>query len=102
MIGDLVSVVGVLDEKARKSIPKRIIGPNVSDKDLLNFSTETSRIVITRKSMTGKVLGELLIPLKYASFVSKITRMGVVIDVTPQTKLELGDVLDITGPSAGL
>ena len=43
-----------------------------------------------------------MIPMKYASFVSKITRMGVAIDLTPHTKLEFGDVLDVTGPKAGL
>ena len=102
MIGDLVSVVGVMEEKAMKSATKRVIGPNVPDKDLLHFSTESARISIIKKRMSGKVLGELMSPLNYASFVSKITRIGVAIDVSPHTKLELGDVLDVTGPKAGL
>ena len=102
MIGDLVSVVGVMEEKAMKLATKRVIGPNVPDKDLLHFSTESARISIIKKRMSGKVLGELMIPLNYASFVSKITRIGVAIDVSPHTKLELGDVLDVTGPKAGL
>jgi putative transport protein len=102
MKGDLVSVVGVLDERARKSPPTRVIGPQIPDRDLLQFTTESARISITKRRMVGKILGELMIPMKYASFVSKITRMGVAIDVTPHTKLEFGDVLDVTGPKAGL
>ncbi len=102
MKGDLVSIVGVLDERARKSPPTRVIGPQIPDRDLLQFTTESARISITKRRMSGKILGELKIPLNYASFVSKITRMGVAIDVTPHTKLEFGDVLDVTGPKAGL
>jgi putative transport protein len=60
------------------------------------------QICVTRKKAEGVTLGELQIPRQTASFVSRIVRLGVEVDVEPTTTLERGDVLHVTGPKAGL
>jgi putative transport protein len=100
--GDLVSVIGIMDDKAIETFEKKTLGPLVRNRDLLHFEPETARISVTKKEMRGTKLGDLRIPLTYASFVSKVSRLGVPIEVTENTVLELGDVLDVSGPSKGL
>jgi putative transport protein len=101
--GDVVSVVGVLDDVAVERLSSRVlVGTPVPDRELLHFNPETAKICVSKKGATGTTLGELKIPENHASFVSKMTRMGVDIDISPTTKLERGDVLEITGPGAGL
>jgi len=102
-VGDCISVVGILNAKAVEDLKdRRVIGAPVRDRELMHYSPESVKICVTRKAASGMTLGDLKIPLNHASFVSKVTRLGVEIDVSPNTKLERGDVLDITGPSAGL
>ena len=100
--GDLVSVIGILDDKTIKTFENKTFGPLVRNRELLHFEPETARISVTRKEIRGTKLGDLKIPLTYASFVSKISRLGVAIDVNENTVLEVGDVLDVSGPSKGL
>ena len=102
-IGDLVSIVGVLDETAIESLKDKVLGTVVRNRELMQFKTKHAKICVTRKGAAlGKTLGELKTPVHYASFVSKVSRMGVDLDVSPNMKIERGDVLDVTGPSAGL
>jgi putative transport protein len=100
--GDLVSVVGILDEVAAERLSSRVMGRPVPDRELLYFNPETAKICVSRKGATGTTLGELRIPETHASFVSKMTRLGVDIDMSSATILERGDVLEVTGPSSGL
>ncbi len=101
-MGDIISVVGVLNQEAVEQLSDKIFGPVVRDRELLHFQPETAKICVMRKKGAGKIVGELQTPVHYASFISKITRLGVPIDITPTTRLERGDVLDVTGPIAGL
>lgn len=103
-IGDHISVVGVIDERTIKQLQlsKEGLGPQVRDPELLRFDPETVRICITHKTANGTLLGDLVTPLQYGSFVSRIVRMGIDMEVTATTELHRGDVLHLTGPSAGL
>jgi putative transport protein len=101
-IGDVVSIVGVMNPEALEQMANTVLGSQSRDRELLQFQTESVRICVTRKDAAGVTLGDLEIPQRNASFVSRIERMGVTLDVSPTKKLERGDVLHVTGPSAGL
>ena len=101
-IGDHVSIVGVMDKRIIDQLSNEEIGPTVRDHELLHFDPETVRICITQKTANGTLLGDLATPLQYGSFVSRIVRMGIDIEVAATTELHRGDVLHVIGPSAGL
>jgi len=101
-IGDLVSVVGILTPKTVERLEGVVAGPQVRDRELLHYQPESVQICVTNKDAAGVTLGKLQIPQRMASFVSRIVRLGVDIEVAPGTVLERGDVLHVTGPSAGL
>jgi putative transport protein len=101
-IGDLISVVGILTPQAVEQLKGAMASPQVRDRELLYYQPESVRICVTRKDAGGVTLGELQIPRHSASFVSRVVRLGVDIEVSPNTVLERGDVLHVTGPSSGL
>ena len=101
-LGDLISIVGVITPDIAEKIGDRVIGPMSRDRELLQYHPESDKICITRKYKGGLTLGDLKITENHASFVSSITRLGVNIEVSPSTPIERGDVLNVTGPGAGL
>ncbi len=101
-VGDLISIVGVMTPEAVKKLGDRVIGPLARDRELLEYQPETDKICVTRKYKGGLTLGDLKITENHAAFVSRITRLGVNIEVSPSTPIERGDVLHVTGPGAGL
>ena len=100
--GDELSLVGIFDPEILKNISSDVIGPHLRDRELLHYTPDTAKICLTRKIPAGTQLGSLSIPQEYGSFVTRIVRLGVDIDVKPQVELERGDVLHVTGPAAGL
>jgi putative transport protein len=101
-IGDLISIVGIITPELFEKIGDKVIGPVARDRELLQYHPETDQICVTRKYKGGLTLGDLNIAVDHASFVSRITRLGVNIEVSPSTPIERGDVLHVTGPGAGL
>ena len=101
-IGDLVSIVGILTPQAEEELEGLVAGPQVRDRELLRYQPESAQVCVSHKDAAGLTLGELHIPQQNASFVSRVVRLGVEVEVTPNTKLERGDVLHVTGPRAGL
>jgi putative transport protein len=101
-IGDLISIVGIITPELFKKIGDKNFGPAARDRELLQYHPETDQICVTRKYKGGLTLGDLNIAVDHASFVSRITRLGVNIEVSPSTPIERGDVLHVTGPGAGL
>ena len=100
--GDGLSLVGVFDPKALENIPMDVVGPQIRDRELLHYTPDSVKICITHKLSSGTKLGGLLIPLLHSSFVTRIVRLGIDIDVAPEVVLQRGDVLHVTGPKAGL
>jgi putative transport protein len=100
--GDELSVIGVFDPKVLKKLPSEVVGPQLRDRELLRYTPDSARICLTNKLPSGTKLGSLSIPLEYSSFVTRIVRLGVDIDVAPEVELQRGDVLHVTGPGAGL
>ena len=75
------------------------IGPEVDDKELLDFPVEMLDVVITEKSLAGKTLAELAThDFARGVFLRKLVRGGQEMPFTPGTTLDRGDVLQVVGP----
>jgi putative transport protein len=74
------------------------IGPEVSDKELLDFPIEFLDVVITNKAIVGKSITELaLMEFARGVFLKKLTRTGQPMPFTPETRLERGDLVALIG-----
>jgi putative transport protein len=75
-----------------------MIGPEVDDKELLDFPAETLDVVITNKSLAGKTLVELAAnEFARGVFLRKLMRAGQEMPFTPGTTIDRGDVLTLVG-----
>jgi putative transport protein len=75
------------------------IGPEVDDKELLDFPVEMLDVVITEKSLAGKTLAELgTHDFARGVFLRKLVRGGQEMPFTPGTTVDRGDVVQIVGP----
>jgi len=75
------------------------IGPEVDDKELLDFPVEMLDVVITEKSLAGKTLAELAThDFARGVFLRKLVRGGQEMPFTPGTTVDRGDVLQVVGP----
>jgi putative transport protein len=74
------------------------IGPEVDDKELLDFPQEFLDVVITNKEMTGKNIKELAVS-EYARgvFLKKLVRAGEPMPFTNNTLIDRGDVVSLVG-----
>jgi putative transport protein len=74
------------------------IGPEVDDKELLDFPAEALDVVITNKSLAGKSLAELTAnEFARGVFLRKLMRAGQEMPFTPSTTIDRGDVLTLVG-----
>ena len=75
------------------------IGPEVDDKDLLDFPDRSfsMRLLRTRR-LVGKTMKEIA-ALEFARgvFLQKLLRAGETMPFTPETKLDRGDMLSLVG-----
>jgi len=75
------------------------IGPEVDDKELLDFPVEALDVVMTNKSFAGKTLSELAASeTARGVFLRKLVRSGQEMPFTPRTTVDRGDVLTLVGP----
>lgn len=98
-IGDKVSFVGAQNKLILG--PERI-GPEIIDPDLLDAGTESCLIVITRKSAMGMKISRKSVSQKYGCVLAEVKRLGVAVPLDPHITLQRGDVLNVTGPIAGI
>lgn len=91
--GDLVSGVVRGESFGARDAP----GAEVFDKDLIDLSTETVDLVVTRGEAAGRTLRDLGIMESYGCFVNRLSRLGVELPVSADARLEKGDVLKVTG-----
>jgi putative transport protein len=74
------------------------IGPEVDDKELLDFPVEALDVVITNKSFAGKTLTELAASESARGvFLRKLVRAGQEMPFTPSTPIDRGDVVTLVG-----
>jgi putative transport protein len=97
--GDLIAVMAraeVLIERGS------VVGPEIDDKELLDFPVEVLDVVMTNKALTDKTLKELVQAEPWRTqfrgvFLRKLTRAGQEIPITVKTELDRGDVLSLVG-----
>jgi putative transport protein len=98
-LGDEVTAIGRLDRFVDAS---RLLGPELTSPDLLDVTTESCSIVVTRKQAVGLTLGELDVGRSFHSVLTHLGRMQVDVPIEPDLALERGDVLSATGPVSDL
>jgi putative transport protein len=93
--GDVIAVMTRSDILKTRGIE---IGPEVDDKDLLDFPVEILDVVITNKAVVGKSLRELA-SLDFARgvFLQKLLRAGEPMPLTPELSADRGDVMTLLG-----
>jgi len=75
-----------------------MIGPEVDDKELLDFPAQALDVVMTNKSFSGKTLAELAgHESARGVFLRNIVRAGQEMPFTPGTTIDRGDVLTLVG-----
>src|SRR6266404_5773119 len=93
--GDVIAVLTRSELLMARGIE---IGPEVSDKELLDFPIEFLNVVITNKSLVGKTLADLAsTDFARGVFLKKLTRVGQSMPFSPATKVERGDLLTLIG-----
>jgi putative transport protein len=75
-----------------------VIGPEVSDLALLDIPVEALDVVVTRR-VEGKSLGHLAqADFARAVFLTRLTRAGIDLPISMETRIDRGDVLRLIGP----
>ncbi len=93
---DVVAIIARQEVQVERGA---IIGPEVTDKVLLDIPIESVDVVVTQRSLAGKSLAELA-ELDSASgvFLGHITRAGTELPHRhPKTRIDRGDVLRLVG-----
>ena len=91
-------VVAVAARSAVHAARGTVIGPEVSDLVLLDIPVEAVDIVVTNGRTTGKSLGALAqATFARAVFVSKLTRSGIELPISPETRIDRGDIIRLFG-----
>jgi putative transport protein len=92
--GDIIAVV------ARQKIMVdhlSDIGPEIFDRELLDFPRTYADIVITKRSVAGKTLSELGEKYGQGIMIYKLIRSGLEMPFSPNTTVNLGDLIRVAG-----
>jgi putative transport protein len=93
--GDVVALIAL-----RSAIVKgeELIGPEVHDRELLDFPTVVLDAVVTNKRVADRTLAEVAAEHGRGVALRKLVRAGQEMPFTAQTKLNRGDLLQLAGP----
>ena len=97
--GDIIAVMARPEVLVERS---SVVGPEIDDKDLLDFPVEALDVVMTNKSLVGKTLDKIAKSEPWRThfrgvFLRKLTRAGQEMPITRTTQVERGDVLSLVG-----
>ena len=96
-------VVAVAARYAAHAAHGDVIGKEVSDLEILDIPVEALDVVVTNRRLAGKPLALLAeAPFARGIFLSKIIRSGIEVPISPETKIDRGDVLRIIGTVPGV
>jgi putative transport protein len=92
-------VVAVVARHAAHAARGETIGPEVSDLELLDIPVEALDVVVTSRKVDGQTLLDIAeLPAARAVFLSKLTRSGIDMPISAETRINRGDVLRLVGP----
>lgn len=98
-LGDIVSVIGT---RAAHEFAREHAGPEVVDYDVLDRATTSRTIMLSSKSIAGRTISEMHFVSKHQCYLTQVNRSGVDMPRRPDLKLQLGDILVLTGPRSQL
>ena len=78
------------------------IGEEIQDPDNVLGHTDTVDMVVTKREVLGKTLGELQFALEFGVILLHIRRMRIELSRTKSLKLRKGDLLTVVGPAANI
>jgi putative transport protein len=98
--GDVVAVMARTEVLMARGTE---IGPEVNDRQLLDFPAEILDVVVTNKALVGQTL-RVLGASEFARgvFLRKLTRAGQAMPFTADTVIDRGDVLTLVGALADI
>jgi putative transport protein len=97
--GDVIAVMARAEFLVERGA---VIGPEVDDKELLDFPVEVLDVVLANRCLAGKTLSEVAQSEPWRTkfrgvFLRKLTRAGQEMPITVATRLDRGDVLNLIG-----
>jgi putative transport protein len=97
--GDVIAVMAKAEVLVERS---SVVGPEVDDKELLDFPVEFLDVVVTNKALADKPLAELSGSEPWRTqfrgvFLRKLTRAGAEMPTTLTMQVERGDLLSLLG-----
>lgn len=96
--GDAISLAGRVGWVISDSVA---VGPEIDDKELLDFPVQSLDVIVTNKAVIGKTLGELQAreeeDLARGAGLEKIVRAGMELPWSPKTVVARGDVVTLRG-----
>ncbi|WP_158750386.1 aspartate-alanine antiporter [Acidobacterium sp. S8] len=95
------AVIAVVGHREAVLLHDHQVGPEVNDRELLDFPGERLDVVLTNKELGGKTLRQIMeSPLGQKGrgvFLRKLMRGGIEMPYGPNTELDRGDVLTLVG-----
>ena len=92
---DVVAVAARYEAHAARG---DVIGPEVSDLALLDIPVDALNIVVANRLLAGKSVAVLAQePFARGIFLKNIIRSGIDVPITPETRIDRGDVVRIVG-----
>jgi putative transport protein len=97
--GDVVAIMARAEVLVERS---NVIGPEVDDKEMLDYPLEVLDVVLTNKELDDKTLKEVAESEPWRTvfrgvFLRKLTRSGAEMPITLETKLDRGDLVSLLG-----
>jgi putative transport protein len=93
--GDVIAVMARYEIHTARG---DVIGPEVSDPELLDIPLEALDVIVTSRSIDGTSLAELAEgAFARGVFLSKLTRSGITMPIVATTRVNRGDVMSLVG-----
>lgn len=92
--GDIISVIGELSDHMNRGAD---FGPEILDRDLLNYQIVTKEIIVINNEVIGKTLKELELLCQYGCIANAIIRTSINISINEQVRLNKGDRIVVKG-----
>lgn len=97
--GDFIQAVG--SEESLKQLTV-LMGERLEGELPLAYSQETASLLLTKKYMIGKQIGDLNFMQNFGCTVTRIRRSGIDLSPSPDFELKFGDKLIIVGEKEGI